>query len=142
MKEYVERIISSQCRIIDNKSGFIHIEGESAIFDMNGNYIGTAKSTIGSIRENGIDAVIKTLTNYKKRLFPTKIKRYHAKLLNLILTKISIKQIKDELLSTPKTNQHSTTGIIISLFNKEHRLPYICAFCLSHTIPTIKFKSL
>ena len=36
MKEYVERIIPSQCRIIDNKSGFIHIEGESAIFDMNG----------------------------------------------------------------------------------------------------------
>ena len=52
MKEYVERIIPSQCRIIDNKSGFIHIEGESAIFDMNGVYIGTAESTIGSIREN------------------------------------------------------------------------------------------
>ena len=50
MKEYVERIIPSQCRIIDNKSGFIHIEGESAIFDMNGVYIGTAESTIGSIR--------------------------------------------------------------------------------------------
>ena len=75
MKEYVERIISSQCRIIDNKSGFIHIEGESAIFDMNGNYIGTAKSTIGSIRENCIDAVIKTLTNYKKKI-PCKIIKF------------------------------------------------------------------
>ena len=68
MKEYVERIIPSQCRIIDNKSGFIHIEGESAIFDMNGVYIGTAESTIGSIRENCIDAVIETLTNYKKKI--------------------------------------------------------------------------
>lgn len=86
MKEYVERIIPSQCRIIDNKSGFIHIEGESAIFDMNGVYIGTAESTIGSIRENCIDAVIETLTNYKKRLLLIKIKNSLVKLLNLIST--------------------------------------------------------
>ena len=79
MKEYVERIISSQCRIIDNKSGFIHIEGESAIFDMNGNYIGTAKSTIGSIRENCIDAVIKTLTNYKKKIVSNQNKKIPCK---------------------------------------------------------------
>ena len=75
MKEYVERIIPSQCRIIDNKSGFIHIEGESAIFDMNGVYIGTAESTIGSIRENCIDAVIETLTNYKKKIIANQDKK-------------------------------------------------------------------
>lgn len=68
MKKYIERVIPSQCRIIQNESGFIHIEGASAIYDANGAYIGTAESTLGSIRENCIDAVIETLTNYKKKL--------------------------------------------------------------------------
>ena len=84
MKEYVERIISSRCRIIDNKSGFIHIEGESAIFDMNGNYIGTAKSTI---RENGIDAVIKTLTNYKKKIVSNQNKKIPCKIIKFDFNK-------------------------------------------------------
>ena len=71
----------SQCRIIDNKSGFIHIEGESAIFDMNGVYIGTAESTIGSIRENCIDAVIETLTNYKKKIIANQDKKFSCKII-------------------------------------------------------------
>ena len=81
MKEHLERIIPSQCRIIDNKSGFIHIEGESAIFDMNGVYIGTAESTIGSIRENCIDAVIETLTNYKKKIIANQDKKFSCKII-------------------------------------------------------------
>ena len=85
MKEYVERIIPSQCRIIDNKSGFIHIEGESAIFDTNGVYIGTAESTIGSIRENCIDAVIETLTNYKKKIIANQDKKFSCKITKRIL---------------------------------------------------------
>lgn len=54
---------------------------------MNGNYIGTAKSTIGSIRENGIDAVIKTLTNYKKKIVSNQNKKIPCKIIKFDFNK-------------------------------------------------------
>ena len=66
MKKYIEKIIPSQCRIINNETGYIHLEGESMILRPDGSYAVTM--TIGSIRENHIDTVIEMLTNYKKKI--------------------------------------------------------------------------
>lgn len=82
MKKYIERVIPSQCRIIQNESGFIHIEGESVIFDTNGTYIGTEESTMASIRENCIDAVIETLIKYKKKTVANFEKKSPCKIIN------------------------------------------------------------
>ena len=68
MKKYIEKIIPSQCRVINNETGYIHLEGESMILIPDGSYAGTVTTTIGSIRENHIDTVIEMLTNYKKKI--------------------------------------------------------------------------
>ena len=68
MIKYIEKIIPSQGRVINNETGYIHLEGESMILRPDGSYAGTVTTTIGSIRENHIDTVIEMLTNYKKKI--------------------------------------------------------------------------
>ena len=51
MKKYIEKIIPSQCRVINNETGYIHLEGESMILRPDGSYAGTVTTTIGSIRD-------------------------------------------------------------------------------------------
>ena len=68
MIKYIEKIIPSQCRVINNETGYIHLEGESMILRPDGSYAGTVTTTIGSIRENHIDTVIEMLSNYKKKI--------------------------------------------------------------------------
>ena len=38
MKKYIEKIIPSQCRVINNETGYIHLEGESMILRPDGSY--------------------------------------------------------------------------------------------------------
>lgn len=66
MIKYIEKIIPSQCRVINNETGYIHLEGESMILRPDGSYAGTVTTTIGSIRENHIDTVIEMLTKLQK----------------------------------------------------------------------------
>lgn len=68
MIKYIEKIIPSQCHVINDKTGYIHLEGEAMILKPDGSYAGTVTTTIGSIRENHIDTVIEMLTNYKKKI--------------------------------------------------------------------------
>ena len=68
MIKYIEKIIPSQCRVINNETGYIHLEGESMILRPDGSYAGTVTTTIGSIRENHIDTVIEMLINYQKKI--------------------------------------------------------------------------
>ena len=68
MIKYIEKIIQSQCHVINDKTGYIHLEGEAMILKPDGSYAGTVTTTIGSIRENHIDTVIEMLSNYKKKI--------------------------------------------------------------------------
>ena len=69
MIKYIEKIIPSQCHVINDKTGYIHLEGEAMILKPDGSYAGTVTTTtIGSIRENHIDTVIEMLSNYKKKI--------------------------------------------------------------------------
>ena len=49
MIKYIEKIIPSQCHVINDKTGYIHLEGEAMILKPDGSYAGTVTTTIGSI---------------------------------------------------------------------------------------------
>ena len=41
MIKYIEKIIPSQCHVINDKTGYIHLEGEAMILKPDGSYAGT-----------------------------------------------------------------------------------------------------